>query len=141
MKKHTCSRCHEPKPITQFGPRSNKRKGHYPYCKECRQVISCMQNKKLKRECFEQYGGIKCCCPGCDVTILEFLCLDHKNDDGGKQRKKLKISGGINFYRMLKRKGWPYKDRLQVSCHNCNQGRQIMFGLCPHFSMSSIMKP
>jgi len=129
----TCSRCNEPKDESEFGTRGKKRPNEvFPYCKECRAIVSCMRRREIKHETFMQYGGCKCSCIcGCNETEEDFLGLDHINDDGGKQRKELKIPGGINYYRWLKKHNWPDKDKLIVACHNCNLGRAMNSGLCP----------
>lgn len=80
--------------------------------------------KKLKDDAFKQYGGYVCFC--CGETNPLFLTLDHKNNDGGKHRKKL----GNYIYFQLRREGWP--PIMQVACYNCNCGRARNGGVCPH---------
>ncbi len=68
-------------------------------------------------------------CPHCDETILEFLTLDHVNNDGAAHRKELGWrKGGQALYPLLKKLGFP--DGFQVLCFNCNCGRGR--GVCPH---------
>jgi len=85
----------------------------------------------LKREVFEAYGGARCACC-CEIEI-EFLCLDHIRNDGNAHRKKLggRIMG-MRFYYWLKRHGFPKEFGLQVLCFNCNNGKRINGGVCPH---------
>jgi hypothetical protein len=81
----------------------------------------------LKLETFEAYGGAKCYC--CGETQLMFLAIDHMNNDGYEHRMKIKRQGN-QLYAWLKREGFPAG--YQVACHNCNHGRYLNGGLCPH---------
>lgn len=77
---------------------------------------------KLRKEAIEEYGG-KCTC--CNESTPEFLTLDHiKGRDGDRRR-------GTSFLVELRRKGWP-KDNYRLLCWNCNCGRQLNKGICPH---------
>jgi len=79
---------------------------------------------KLKREVMSAYGG-KCQC--CQEQELSFLSIDHINNDGAKHRKTVP---GNQFYKWLKLNGFP--SGYRVLCHNCNIGRHINGGVCPH---------
>ena len=79
--------------------------------------------KKIREELVIAYGG-KCNC--CGEAKIEFLALDHINNDGNIQRKE--IGSGIKFYLYLKRT--TPKD-IQVLCHNCNLAKKN-YGKCPH---------
>lgn len=84
---------------------------------------------KLKYEVIGHYGGICVCC---GESWLEFLTLDHTNNDGAKHRLKLKTweATGIGFYKWVKRNGFP--NDLQVLCWQCNCGKNFNGGICPH---------
>jgi hypothetical protein len=82
---------------------------------------------RIKIECFQHYGNGECFC--CGETILEFLALDHVNNDGTKHRKEKGV-GGAALMALLKAEGWPAG--FQVACHNCNIGRYLNGGVCPH---------
>jgi hypothetical protein len=56
--------------------------------------------QRLKKEVMAAYGG---CCSCCGETILDFLTIDHINNDGAEQRRVLKHSSGTQFYNWLKR--------------------------------------
>lgn len=74
-------------------------------------------------------GGVpKCNC--CDVVGINFLTLDHVNNDGNKFRGKKQRFSGYIFYRWAQKNGFP-KD-LQVLCYNCNNARYWNGGVCPH---------
>ena len=81
---------------------------------------------QLKAEAYAAYGGYKCAC--CGETEPRFLSLDHVNNDGNKHRKA--IGGGSLIYRWLKVNGYP--DTFQVLCMNCNFGKRMNNGVCPH---------
>ncbi|MBD0372781.1 MAG: hypothetical protein ICV60_18195 [Pyrinomonadaceae bacterium] len=81
---------------------------------------------KLRIETFAAYGG-QCAC--CGESALEFLAIDHVNGGGSKQRRELKRRG-VNFYRWLKKQGFP-QGEYQALCHNCNMAKGF-YGECPH---------
>ena len=61
-------------------------------------------------------------------TQPEFLQLDHIHNDGAEDRKK---NPATKLFAKLKRIGWP-KDRYQLLCANCNFGKFMNGGICPH---------
>lgn len=80
---------------------------------------------QLKQMAFDMYGGAKCAC--CGETIFKFLTLDHINNDGAAQRKKLRQ----NIYQWLKANSYP--PGFRVLCYNCNCGRaHTKEKECPH---------
>ena len=83
---------------------------------------------RLKMDILLAYGGYRCVC--CNIENPDLLTLDHI-DGGGHQHKK---SVGCNraIYRQLKTQGYPAG--YQVLCFNCNCGRQVNGGVCPHKS-------
>lgn len=85
---------------------------------------------KLKFETMQAYGG-HCNC--CGETQVEFLSLDHINNDGGRRRREGLDRVGKNFYFDLKKAGFPKRDDLQVLCYNCNFSKRYT-GRCPHES-------
>lgn len=82
--------------------------------------------KNLKAEMIEAYGG-KCCC--CGEPEFLFLQLDHIYNDGNIERRK--FGNHIVEWAYLKSIGWP-KDRHQLLCANCNYGKRVNKGACPH---------
>ena len=82
---------------------------------------------ELKRETMNRYGTVCVCCGESDIR---FLTIDHINNDGADHRKAISVSGGDNFYRWLRKNGFP--DGFQVLCYNCNIGRHQNGGICPH---------
>lgn len=83
-----------------------------------------------KKNVINHYGG-QCRC--CNTTEIEFLTLDHIHDDGAEQRRSYgKIVGGA-IYRYIK--NTPFEERpkdLQVLCFNCQWGKRVGKGFCPH---------
>ena len=86
------------------------------------------QRIKLKLEIFVHYGGNPPQCACCGERHIEFLTIDHINNDGAKHRKE--TGNGDRFYRWLVKNNFP--DGLQVLCWNCNCGKRINSGICPH---------
>lgn len=82
---------------------------------------------------FEAYGGAICNC--CGENNLDFLSLDHVFNDGYLDHNKNKVRcAGSALYSKLRRLGYPDKQRFQVLCMNCNFGKKINHGICPHKS-------
>lgn len=79
---------------------------------------------KLRTEMIRAYGGECVCCGESESLFLE---LDHIKNDGWKRKDK---SAGT-LYRQVRREGFP-KDKFQLLCANCNQGKRRNQGLCPH---------
>lgn len=80
------------------------------------------RGRLIKFEFIAEYGG-HCAC--CGESNPLFLTIDHIH---GRTDKKYR---GWRLYENLKRAGWP-KDGLRLLCFNCNSGRQINGGICPH---------
>lgn len=79
----------------------------------------------LKLKVFIAYGGVKCAC--CGETDPIFLSIDHINNDGRKHRE---LIGNDKIYRYLFKNNFP--KGFQVLCHNCNRGKYLNGGICPH---------
>jgi len=97
-------------------------------CREKQKARSVATRAALKDEVYAAYGGYKCKCCGY-VGMKEAFQLDHINNDGAAQRKKYGYGCGGDFYRWLKKHGYP-KD-IQVLCANCNQIKNLCGGRCP----------
>lgn len=82
--------------------------------------------KPLKDAAFIAYGGYVCNC--CGETEPIFLSIDHI-DGGGYEHRKT-IHAGYSMYSWLKREGYP--NGFQILCRNCNWGKHINNGICPH---------
>ena len=82
-------------------------------------------NARLRQNALDAYGR-ECAC--CGEDIERFLTIDHVKDDGKNMR--LEHGTGIQFHRWLKRQKYP--DGFQILCFNCNIGRSLNGGKCPH---------
>ena len=85
------------------------------YCVECSKIGKIKLTKLLV---LRHYGGNPPKCAKCNEKNIKFLCLDHINNDGNIQRKKLSKLGTV-FYRWLIKNNFP--KGLQVLCYNCNR--------------------
>jgi hypothetical protein len=86
-------------------------------------------HRKNKRACFDHYGRA---CTCCGVEFDErFLTLDHVNNDGAAHREEI---GKSTLYRWAIKNKFP--DSLQTHCWNCNLGKGINGGVCPHREVS-----
>ena len=112
--------------------------GQHPICSESISACtSCLRRDYLKpktkeiRErnkdfCFAAYGGAFCAC--CGETTRKFLSFDHINNDGAKHRKE--DPSASNLVNWLKMHDFP--KGFQVLCFNCNYGKKVNGGVCPH---------
>lgn len=91
-------------------------------------VENARRRKTLRKRVFEHYGW-KCICCGEDNDM--FLLIDHKNNDGYPRSKtgKQKISM-VEMYGKIIKDNFP--DSFQILCYNCNFGKRINNGSCPH---------
>lgn len=90
----------------------------------------------VKIKIIEAYGG-KCVC--CGEKAMEFLTIDHINNDGAEDRKNNGKKSGGKLYRWLIRNNFP-KDNYQLLCYNCNCAKGF-FGYCPHNPPEYIIRP
>ena len=80
---------------------------------------------RRRQEVFAHYGGAKCAC--CGEIEHHFLCIDHINGGGTKQRQT--VPGGKRMIEWLRANNYP--SGFRVLCHNCNQATAVL-GVCPH---------
>lgn len=66
-------------------------------------------------------------CTCCGVQCLAFLTFEHTNGGGAQHRKE---TGGGGFLSWLRKNNYP--PGFEVLCYNCNMGRRINGGVCPH---------
>jgi hypothetical protein len=83
---------------------------------------------RIKKEVINYYNELsQCVC--CGESNLVFLTIDHMDNNGAEHRKKINRFGE-GFYRWLISNNFP--NGYQVLCFNCNCGRKINGGICPH---------
>jgi hypothetical protein len=96
------------------------------------------RNAETKCEVLLHYGG-KCKC--CGEEDWRLLTLDHVDGDGashrreihkGKKRATGRVPSGESLYRWLKTHKYPANVFIRVLCFNCNCGRNVNKGICPH---------
>jgi len=86
-------------------------------------------HRRRKEQVYAAYGGYKCAC--CGETEKSFLSIDHKDNDGGIHRRSGLYKGsGTGFYLWLCNNGFP--SNFQVLCMNCQFGKKLNGGICPH---------
>lgn len=85
--------------------------------------------KELRAAVNEMYGD-ECRC--CGETQPLFLTVDHVNNDGGERRRKSnREHASITLLRDMLRHG-VVQDDYQLLCWNCQLGKHLNGGICPH---------
>ena len=102
-----------------------------PKVLEANRVWQSKYRAVLRAEMIAAYGG-RCSCCGEHEPV--FLQLDHIHNDGHINRKLYRTSNKLLV--VLKKQGWP-TDRYQLLCANCNFGKLINGGICPHQEKAS----
>ena len=82
-------------------------------------------DRKRKQMIIDHYGG-KCVC--CDEVLIEFLSIEHPNNDGASHRKRLREQGTTLYLWLIKNN---FPEGYQVMCMNCNTSKGF-YGYCPH---------
>ena len=114
------------------------RKRRQNYADKNRPLVQARQRAYQKRNIakhkelvFAAYGGYRCNC--CGETEKLFLTIDHIDNNGATERKQLfgkRASAGYPFYKWLVKNDFP--PGYQVLCMNCNFGKRMNNGVCPH---------
>jgi hypothetical protein len=159
MRKVCGGKCAQDKPLTDFSRDSARRDGRARICKVCqaayakgyrkRNRVRLVQQSRdwyssnkeyakqyhqewrlrLRQEVLSHYAQGTPACKCCGETIECFLTLDHRDGGGRKHREEVRRQGTL-MYVWLKRHGFP--EGFDVLCFNCNCGRHINGGVCPH---------
>jgi len=104
----------------------NKRSAEwYQHNKEYWKAKMKEARRLLKLAAFEAYGGAFCSC--CGEKELIFLSIDHING-----RKDVGHKGMLSKDLYLWLANHDYPDGFRVLCFNCNHGRFLNAGICPH---------
>lgn len=98
-------------------------------CSGCANLYSKKFYADKKEEVFNHYGRQCNCCGEC---ILQFLSIDHINNDEHKEvwASNGRRITGIQLYARIVASGFP--DYYQTLCMNCNFGKRMNDGICPH---------
>ncbi len=135
MTERICNRCKELKPLSRFAVRTDWKNQLRTICMDCTNEKTRIVWRKLRREIFDHYGWS---CKCCGETIKEFLSLDHINNDGYLDRNPGgSKKSGKELYLLVKKQGFP--DTYQTLCMNCNWGKKVGNGICPHQHYKSIL--
>lgn len=89
---------------------------------------------KLKTVVLSHYGHGMPRCYCCGELNIEFLTLDHMDNDGKVDR--LTTGGGHAAYRWLKSNSFPDRN-FKIACFNCNAARYF-YKKCPHRTQMAI---
>lgn len=154
-----CNICEQEKPLSEFysSQRMRIKKGAKvtyvtPECKPCYMIrtkayyqankatlrpkenaANRSKRARIKEAVFAAYGGYRCAC--CGETEKAFLTLDHIANDGASNRRKIagkRHAAGYTTYDWLVKNGFPAG--YQVLCMNCNFGKRMNAGVCPHLA-------
>lgn len=155
-----CTLCEEPLPNSSFGKIRKGSSKVRARCKECcRRLLTAWKNsnphsirryyekykgrrkerrrqnfakerayqkafrERTRNKVFDHYGR-ECCC--CGETERKFLSIDHEN--GGGRRHLREINGSLYLWLVVNN----FPSGFQTMCHNCNHGRYLNGGVCPH---------
>jgi hypothetical protein len=99
------------------------------WCKECFSANAGDVTRRRRLAALRHYSKGEPHCACCGETRLAFLTFDHLDNNGAAHRR------AINHARLGT---WLYCHHFppgfQVLCHNCNIGRHLNGGVCPHVS-------
>lgn len=87
------------------------------------------RRQKYKLLVLSHYGGNPPKCECCEEKNIKFLTIDHIKNNGYEHRKLIG-EGSLAMYLWIIRNNFPKEFR--VLCFNCNLGRGINKGICPH---------
>lgn len=125
MNQKACPGCKANRSSEYFFTRKASSDGLSSRCKSCINAFRKENLQQKRLEVIKAYGG-KCNC--CGEKAERFLSIDHINNDGKQEHGR-----GLAFYYRIIKEGFP--DRLTILCFNCNIGRALNGGVCPHKSV------
>lgn len=96
------------------------------------------KKRRLKRRVIVliHYGGNPPKCVCCGETLIEFLTIDHINNNGAKHRDIIGKSGHALYDWLIKNN---FPEGYQVMCWNCNWAKS--HGGCPHQKWKRLLGP
>jgi hypothetical protein len=110
--------------------KEEKRQRELSYYDKNREYVKAREKRykdKLRQDVLNLYGN-KCAC--CGETVVFFLQLDHVNNNGGSHRRDKKGKRRDNRIAYIDAIKNPHL--YQLLCANCNYGKQLNGGNCPH---------
>lgn len=129
-----CTRCERELELDQFHKYSRNKDGLQFKCKDCRKLEARKAYILVKNTVMDHYGWICACC-GEDNPF--FLSIDHIDNDGAEHRRE--VGKGHVTWKWIIDNDFP--DSLQVLCYNCNCGKRVNRGICPHLGIVGIPVP
>lgn len=92
--------------------------------------LNAKRRLRLKKEVMNHYGGV---CSCCGEKHVEFLTLDHVNNDGITHRKQegFKSCTGIDFYRRLKIRNYDVPFKMVILCAKLSYCKKVSWNM-PH---------
>jgi hypothetical protein len=102
-----------------FDVRERENRNNYQYNRK--------ENRELRLRVVAGYGGRYACC---GERRFKFLNVDHVN--GSDSRR------GSRLLRFIIRHNFP--PQYRIMCFNCNMGRELNGGICPHVSQRDTVK-
>jgi len=122
-------RLKRPELINKWNRNSYRRRMADPIKAERTRERKRISDRKRKLKVFTHYCNGTPNCQCCGETIMQFLTLDHINNDGAKDRLK-GLQGNRMYAHVIKNN---YPKRFQVLCFNCNWAKGHMKNhICPH---------
>ena len=106
-----------------------KSRKYYRENKERLKIQKREYQQGLRLQVLIHYGGDPPKCSCCGESIVEFLTLDHINNDGAEHRKRIGKWSGHAYYIWIIKNNFP--PLFQVLCYNCNCAKGC-YGSCPH---------
>jgi len=87
------------------------------------QIVAYQRSVKLA--VYDAYGNA---CKCCGESEPKFLGIDHRLNNGAAEKKVFRNTS--NLLRHIQKNNYPAD--YQLLCHNCNLGRYLNGGTCPH---------
>lgn len=85
------------------------------------------RQKKIAAMLIVGKGEVNCKC--CGITDPTFLNFDHVNNDGANDKIHRMTK---KFYNQIINGTYPTPENLTLLCWNCNLGKYMNNGICPH---------
>lgn len=85
---------------------------------------------RVKIKALKRVSGGRLTCKCCRESHVEFLTIDHIENDGN-QHRETGVGTGQKFYEWVLTANDTWIEKLQVLCFNCNWAKGV-YGYCPH---------
>jgi hypothetical protein len=141
-----CSTCKGEFPRTEeyFYRHGRMKDGLHNVCKKCHSAYTVAYDaahrdykterrrkwyRNTRREVLSHYSNGLLVCACCGEGHVEFLTLDHMENNGAEHRRQVGSGNNRGVMMWARRNGYP--PGLQVLCQNCNSAKAF-YGECPH---------